>query len=56
MNMDGAKRVRAIVFSGGRGSGALVRLLAANPSVDLTVAINGYDITEGERALAARPT
>jgi len=35
--------VRAIVFSGGRGSGALVRLLAANPAVELTVAINGYD-------------
>jgi 2-phospho-L-lactate transferase/gluconeogenesis factor (CofD/UPF0052 family) len=40
---DDAKRVRAIVFSGGRGSGALVRLLAANPNVELTVAINGYD-------------
>jgi len=38
-----AKRVRVVVFSGGRGSGALVRLLAANPHVDLTVAINGYD-------------
>ena len=43
MSAGDAKRVRAIVFSGGRGSGALVRLLAANPGVDLTVAINGYD-------------
>ncbi len=43
MGADEVKRVRAIVFSGGRGSGALVRLLAANPNVDLTVAINGYD-------------
>ncbi len=43
MSAGDAKRVRAIVFSGGRGSGALVRLLAANPNVDLTVAINGYD-------------
>ena len=43
MNSGDAKRVRAVVFSGGRGSGALVRLLAANPNVDLTVAINGYD-------------
>jgi 2-phospho-L-lactate transferase/gluconeogenesis factor (CofD/UPF0052 family) len=43
VSTDGAKRVRVIVFSGGRGSGALVRLLSANPNVDLTVAINGYD-------------
>lgn len=32
-----------VLFSGGRGSGALVRTLAANPAVHLTVAINGYD-------------
>lgn len=32
-----------VLFSGGRGSGALTALLVANPSVDLTVAINGYD-------------
>ena len=32
-----------VLFSGGRGSGALVRTLAANPAVRLTVAINGYD-------------
>ncbi len=43
MSTGDATRVRVIVFSGGRGSGALVRLLAANLNVDLTVAINGYD-------------
>ena len=32
-----------MLFSGGRGSGALVRTLAANPAVRLTLAINGYD-------------
>src|SRR5262245_36660192 len=32
-----------VVFSGGRGSGALVRQLVARPGVSLTVAINGYD-------------
>ena len=32
-----------MLFSGGRGSGALTTLLVANPRVELTVAINGYD-------------
>jgi 2-phospho-L-lactate transferase/gluconeogenesis factor (CofD/UPF0052 family) len=32
-----------VLFSGGRGSGALTALLVSNPRVDLTVAINGYD-------------
>ena len=32
-----------VLFSGGRGSGALATQLVANPRVQLTVAINGYD-------------
>lgn len=32
-----------MLFSGGRGSGALSAQLVANPRVDLVVAINGYD-------------
>lgn len=32
-----------VLFSGGRGSGALTRQLIARPGVSLTVAINGYD-------------
>lgn len=32
-----------MLFSGGRGSGALTELLATDPRVDLTIAINGYD-------------
>jgi 2-phospho-L-lactate transferase/gluconeogenesis factor (CofD/UPF0052 family) len=32
-----------VLFSGGRGSGALTRQLVARPDVALTVAINGYD-------------
>ena len=32
-----------MLFSGGRGSSALVRRLASHPAVSLTVAINGYD-------------
>lgn len=35
--------LRVVLFSGGRGSGALTELLARDPRVDLTVAINGYD-------------
>ena len=34
---------RVVLFSGGRGSGALTRQLVARPGVSLTVAINGYD-------------
>ncbi|MGH9309157.1 MAG: 2-phospho-L-lactate transferase CofD family protein, partial [Vicinamibacterales bacterium] len=36
-------RLRVVLFSGGRGSGALTSQLVANPRVQLTVAINGYD-------------
>lgn len=32
-----------MLFSGGRGSGALTELLVTNPRVALTVVINGYD-------------
>jgi len=35
--------VRVVLFSGGRGSGALAERLASDPNVDLTIAINGYD-------------
>jgi 2-phospho-L-lactate transferase/gluconeogenesis factor (CofD/UPF0052 family) len=36
-------RLRVVLFSGGRGSGALAQALVGHPSVDLTLAINGYD-------------
>ncbi len=36
-------RLRVVLFSGGRGSGALAQQLIRNPAIDLTVAINGYD-------------
>jgi 2-phospho-L-lactate transferase/gluconeogenesis factor (CofD/UPF0052 family)/ribulose bisphosphate carboxylase small subunit len=35
--------VRVVLFSGGRGSGALSQRLVRDPSVALTIAINGYD-------------
>src|SRR3954467_13803267 len=35
--------VRVVLFSGGRGSGALTRQLISRSGVSLTVAINGYD-------------
>src|SRR6187551_2653538 len=35
--------VRVVLFSGGRGAGALVRQLVAREGVSLTLAINGYD-------------
>lgn len=39
-----ARRPSSVVlFSGGRGSGALTRQLVARPGVSLTIAINGYD-------------
>jgi 2-phospho-L-lactate transferase/gluconeogenesis factor (CofD/UPF0052 family) len=38
-----ARQLRVVLFSGGRGSGALTRQLVANPGISLTVAINGYD-------------
>jgi len=36
-------RVRVVLFSGGRGSGALSKRLVGDASVALTLAINGYD-------------
>ncbi len=36
-------QLRVVLFSGGRGSGALTRQLVSNPRISLTVAINGYD-------------
>ena len=35
--------LRVVLFSGGRGSGALAHQLIRHPAIDLTVAINGYD-------------
>jgi 2-phospho-L-lactate transferase/gluconeogenesis factor (CofD/UPF0052 family) len=35
--------LRVVLFSGGRGSGALTSQLVANPRISLTIAINGYD-------------
>ena len=35
--------LRVVLFSGGRGSGALAELLGADPHVSLTAAVNGYD-------------
>ena len=35
--------LRVVLFSGGRGSGALSSQLVANPQINLTIAINGYD-------------
>lgn len=35
--------LRVVLFSGGRGSGALAELVATDPQIELTVAINGYD-------------
>jgi 2-phospho-L-lactate transferase/gluconeogenesis factor (CofD/UPF0052 family) len=35
--------VRVVLFSGGRGSGALTRQLVSRPGVSLTIAVNGYD-------------
>ncbi|MBA3641051.1 MAG: hypothetical protein H0W53_17660, partial [Acidobacteria bacterium] len=36
-------RLRVVLFSGGRGSGALTTQLVSNPRIDLVLAINGYD-------------
>ena len=38
-----APSVRVVLFSGGRGSGALATTLVRTPGVVLTIAINGYD-------------
>ena len=35
--------LRMVLFSGGRGAGALAHLVATDPRVALTVGINGYD-------------
>lgn len=45
MSSDSGVRgaLSVVLFSGGRGSGALTRQLVARPGVSLTVAINGYD-------------
>lgn len=40
---EGRSSVRVVLFSGGRGSGALTRQLVSNPGVHLTIVINGYD-------------
>jgi len=37
------QQLKVVLFSGGRGSGALTRQLVSNPGISLTVAINGYD-------------
>ena len=37
------RQLRVVLFSGGRGSGVLTRQLVGNPTIALTVAINGYD-------------
>jgi 2-phospho-L-lactate transferase/gluconeogenesis factor (CofD/UPF0052 family) len=37
------RHLRVVLFSGGRGSGALTTQLVAHRGIDLTVAINGYD-------------
>src|SRR5689334_23707214 len=42
-HFSAAPRVRVVLFSGGRGSGALTRQLLGDPRVQLTIAINGYD-------------
>lgn len=39
----GARQLKVVLFSGGRGSGVLTRQLVGNPSISLTIAINGYD-------------
>jgi 2-phospho-L-lactate transferase/gluconeogenesis factor (CofD/UPF0052 family) len=36
-------RLNVVLFSGGRGSGALAAPLVSHPKVDLTIAVNGYD-------------
>ncbi len=38
-----AHQLKVVLFSGGRGSGALARQLVGNSGISLTVAINGYD-------------
>jgi 2-phospho-L-lactate transferase/gluconeogenesis factor (CofD/UPF0052 family) len=40
---SGDARLNVVLFSGGRGSGALAAPLVSHPKVRLTVAVNGYD-------------
>jgi 2-phospho-L-lactate transferase/gluconeogenesis factor (CofD/UPF0052 family) len=42
-DIDGLAHIRVVLFSGGRGSGALTTTLVRTRGVQLTVAINGYD-------------
>jgi 2-phospho-L-lactate transferase/gluconeogenesis factor (CofD/UPF0052 family) len=42
-DIDGLAHLRVVLFSGGRGSGALTTTLVRTRGVQLTVAINGYD-------------
>ncbi len=42
-DIDGPAHIRVVLFSGGRGSGALTTTLVRTRGVQLTVAINGYD-------------
>ena len=42
-NQPRRSHLRVVLFSGGRGSGALSLQLVANPQIALTIAINGYD-------------
>ena len=37
------RQLKVVLFSGGRGSGALTRQLVGNSGISLTIAINGYD-------------
>ena len=39
----GSKKVKVVLFSGGRGSRVLSKELINNPQVGLTIAVNGYD-------------
>lgn len=43
VNRPGSKKVKVVLFSGGRGSRVLSKQLINNPQVALTLAINGYD-------------
>jgi 2-phospho-L-lactate transferase/gluconeogenesis factor (CofD/UPF0052 family) len=43
VHAGGARQLRVVLFSGGRGSGVLTRQLVGNPAISLTIAINGYD-------------
>src|SRR5580765_167250 len=43
LDVRDAPSVRVVLFSGGRGSGALATTLIRTPGVVLTIAINGYD-------------